>query len=124
MITGLVILPGTPVSGHASEAGRLLMAHAFGPLGLHRIWAGHRADHAHMPAIMHAAGLRPEATLQELFRTQGQWRDVTTYAATADWWLSAATPSEQAIATGSSQHAKPEPGVPVPGVRPLAASGV
>jgi RimJ/RimL family protein N-acetyltransferase len=124
MITGLVVLPGTPVSGHASEAGRLLMAHAFGPLGLHRVWAGHRADHTHMPAIMQAAGLRPEATLSELFRTQDRWHDVTTYAATADRWLTAATPLERAIVTGSSQQAEPVPGPRVPSVRPLAASGV
>jgi RimJ/RimL family protein N-acetyltransferase len=124
MITGLVILPGRPVSGHASEAGRLLMAHAFGPLGLHRIWAGHRADHTHMPAIMHAAGLRHEATLNELFRTQGRWHDVTTYTATVDRWLTAATPLERAIVTGSSRHADPVPRPSVPSNRPLAASSV
>ncbi|MFD5149158.1 GNAT family N-acetyltransferase [Streptomyces sp. NPDC058401] len=60
------------------EAGRLLMAYGFGHLGLHRIWAGHRSDHHRMATVMHAAGLRPEATLNQLFRTQGIWHDVTT----------------------------------------------
>ncbi|MEU9394519.1 GNAT family protein [Streptomyces sp. NPDC048324] len=76
------------------------MAHGFGPLGLHRIWAGHRADHTHMRDVMLAAGLRPEATLRELFHTQGLWHDVTTYAALAHEWRRSATPAEQAVLTG------------------------
>jgi RimJ/RimL family protein N-acetyltransferase len=122
MVTGLAIVPGTPVSGHASEAGRLLMAHAFGPLGLHRIWAGHRADHTHMPTIMHTAGLQHEGTLKELFRTQGRWHDVTTYAVTVDRWLATATPLERAIVNGNSHDADPVPRPRVPGIHSLAAS--
>ncbi|WP_328859400.1 GNAT family N-acetyltransferase [Streptomyces sp. NBC_00306] len=99
MLTGLVLLPDAPVRGHGHEAGRLLLAYGFGPLGLHRIWAGHRADHSRMRDVMLAAGLRPEATLRELFRTQGYWHDVTTYAALAPEWQRAATPAEQAILT-------------------------
>ncbi|XIE81604.1 GNAT family N-acetyltransferase [Streptomyces sp. SBR177] len=83
MLTGLVLLPDAPVRGYGHEAGRLLMAYGFGHLGLHRIWAGHRADHTRMRAVMLAAGLQPEATLRELFHTQGRWHDVTTYAALA-----------------------------------------
>ncbi|MFR9794558.1 GNAT family N-acetyltransferase [Streptomyces sp. MS06] len=101
MLTGLVLLPDAPVRGHSHEAGRLLMAYGFGPLGLHRIWAGHRADHTRMGAIMLAAGLHPEATLRELFRTQGRWHDVTTYAALGRQWRHTATPAEQAVLTGS-----------------------
>ncbi|HTI21309.1 MAG TPA: GNAT family protein [Kutzneria sp.] len=100
MITGLVILPGAPVSGHGSEAGRLLLAHAFGRLGLHRVWAGHRSDHTLMRDIMLVTGLEPEATLRELFRTRGQWHDVTTYAALAHRWRDVATPHELAIMDG------------------------
>ncbi|MFD5597820.1 GNAT family N-acetyltransferase [Streptomyces griseorubiginosus] len=92
MLTALVLLPGAPVRGHGHEAGRLLMAYAFGHLGLHRIWAGHRSDHRHMTQIMHAAGLRPEATLRQLFRTQSCWHDVTTYAAVAPEWRNAKPP--------------------------------
>nr|WP_202451760.1 GNAT family protein [Streptomyces sp. SID4948] len=97
MLTSLVLLPGAPVRGHGHEAGRLLMAYGFGPLGLHRIWAGHRSDHRFMPQVMHAAGLRPEATLRQLFRTQGCWHDVTSYAAVAPEWKLQATDSELAI---------------------------
>lgn len=101
MLTSLVLLPGAPMRGHGHEAGRLLMAYGFGPLGLHRIWAGHRSDHHVMPQVMHAAGLRPEATLRQLFRTQGCWHDVTTYAAVAPEWKRQATPRELAILDGA-----------------------
>ncbi|MEV7374702.1 GNAT family protein [Streptomyces sp. NPDC090301] len=100
MLTSLVLLPGAPMSGHGHEAGRLLMAYGFGHLGLHRIWAGHRSDHEHMPGIMRAAGLRPEATLRQLFRTQGCWHDVTTYATVAPEWKRQATARELAILDG------------------------
>ncbi|MFD9242559.1 GNAT family N-acetyltransferase [Streptomyces sp. NPDC059556] len=100
MLTSLVLLPGAPMRGHGHEAGRLLMAYGFGHLGLHRIWAGHRSDHEHMPGIMRAAGLRPEATLRQLFRTQGCWHDVTTYATVAPEWKRQATARELAILDG------------------------
>ncbi|MEU6313575.1 GNAT family protein [Streptomyces sp. NPDC047014] len=100
MLTSLVLLPGSPVRGHGHEAGRLLMAYGFGHLGLHRIWAGHRSDHHFMPPVMHAAGLRPEATLRQLFSTQGCWHDVTTYAAVAPEWKLQASEGELAILDG------------------------
>ncbi|MET9600576.1 MULTISPECIES: GNAT family N-acetyltransferase [unclassified Streptomyces] len=103
MLTSLVLLPGAPVRGHGHEAGRLLMAYGFGHLGLHRIWAGHRSDHHHMPKVMHAAGLRPEATLRQLFRTQGCWHDVTTYATVAPEWKLQATGNELAILDGADR---------------------
>jgi [ribosomal protein S5]-alanine N-acetyltransferase len=97
MITGLVMLPGSPLRGLGAHAGRLLLAYAFGPLGLHRVWAGHRHDHTHMGPIMAEAGLHPEATLRELFHTQGLWHDVTTYSALAQRWLATADEHEKAI---------------------------
>ncbi|GGZ82205.1 GNAT family protein [Streptomyces subrutilus] len=101
MLTSLILLPGAPVRGHGHEAGRLLMAYGFGHLGLHRIWAGHRSDHHHMPKVMHAAGLRPEATLRQLFHTQGRWHDVTTYATVAPEWKRQASTTELAILDGA-----------------------
>ncbi|MCQ9130299.1 GNAT family N-acetyltransferase [Streptomyces hilarionis] len=101
MLTSLVLLPGSAVRGHGHEAGRLLMAYGFGRLGLHRIWAGHRSDHHFMPPVMRAAGLRPEATLRQLFRTQGCWHDVITYATVAPDWKRQATPRELAILDGA-----------------------
>ncbi|MEV8529120.1 GNAT family protein [Streptomyces sp. NPDC052000] len=105
MLTSLVLLPGSPVRGHGHEAGRLLMAYGFGHLDLHRIWAGHRSDHHSMPQVMHAAGLRPEATLRQLFRTQGCWHDVTTYATVAPEWKCQATPRELTILDGADSLA-------------------
>ncbi|GGQ99766.1 GNAT family N-acetyltransferase [Streptomyces asoensis] len=109
MLTALVMLPGAPVRGHGHEAGRLLMAYAFGHLGLHRIWAGHRSDHHHMAQIMHAAGLRPEATLRQLFRTRGCWHDVTTYATVAPEWKRQATETELAILDSTPRPVEPVP---------------
>ncbi|MCF3120156.1 GNAT family N-acetyltransferase [Streptomyces arenae] len=106
MLTALVLLPGAPVHGHGHEAGRLLMAYGFGHLGLHRIWAGHRSDHHRMSQVMHTAGLRPEATLRQLFRTQGCWHDVTTYAAVAPEWKAQATETELAILDGTLRLAE------------------
>ncbi|MFJ9768542.1 GNAT family N-acetyltransferase [Streptomyces erythrochromogenes] len=103
MLTSLVLLPGAPVRGHGHEAGRLLMAYGFGHLGLHRIWAGHRSDHHFMPQVMHAAGLRPEATLRQLFHTHGRWHDVLTYATVAPEWRSQATPAELAVLDGADR---------------------
>ncbi|CAM5645590.1 hypothetical protein SAVIM338S_06384 [Streptomyces avidinii] len=103
MLTGLVLLPDAPVQGHAHEAGRLLMAYGFGRLGLHRIWAGHRSDHHQMPQVMHAGGLRPEATLRQLFRTKGCWHDVTTYAAVAPEWKLQATAAELDVMDGAAR---------------------
>ncbi|MYT68800.1 MULTISPECIES: GNAT family protein [unclassified Streptomyces] len=111
MLTSLVLLPGAPMRGHGHEAGRLLMAHGFGRLGLYRIWAGHRADHTRMRDIMLAAGLHPEATLRGLFRTQGAWHDVTTYAALAPEWIEQATPAERAILDGTPAEAPEHPPV-------------
>ncbi|MFD6821250.1 GNAT family N-acetyltransferase [Streptomyces sp. NPDC060085] len=102
MLTSLVLLPGAAVSGHGHEAGRLLMAYGFGRLGLHRIWAGHRADHARMSEVMFAAGLRPEATLRQLFHTQGEWHDVATYAAVAPEWIPKASAAERLILEGDA----------------------
>jgi [ribosomal protein S5]-alanine N-acetyltransferase len=100
MVTGLVIRPGTPVAGYGAQAGRLLMAHGFGPLGLHRIWAGHRSDHLRMREVMLDAGFHPEATLRELFHTAGRWHDVTTYVALNHRWRHTASPTERAILDG------------------------
>jgi [ribosomal protein S5]-alanine N-acetyltransferase len=101
MVTGLVIRPGTPVAGYGAQAGRLLMAYGFGPLALHRIWAGHRSDHLRMREVMLEAGFHPEATLRELFHTAGRWHDVTTYAALNHHWRHTASAAEGTILDGT-----------------------
>lgn len=107
MVTGLVIRPGTPVAGCGAQAGRLVMAHGFGPLGLHRIWAGHRSDHLRMREVMLEAGFHPEATLRELFQTAGRWHDVTTYAALSHQWRLTASPAERAVLDGGPSASLP-----------------
>jgi RimJ/RimL family protein N-acetyltransferase len=86
MLTGLATLPDTPVHGRTVEAARLLVSLGFGQLGLNRIWAGRRHDHARMHHFLIRCGLRQEAYLRQLFRTQGKWHDVVTYAAVSAEW--------------------------------------
>ncbi|MEV6657700.1 GNAT family N-acetyltransferase [Nocardia fluminea] len=97
MIGGLVVVPEGALRAGGIEAGRLLAAFAFGPLGIHRVWAGHRHDHPVMDTVMAGVGLTPEARLRQLYRTQGRWRDVCTYAALRPEWAAAATPVERRI---------------------------
>ncbi|MQY15488.1 hypothetical protein SRB5_56700 [Streptomyces sp. RB5] len=113
LLTGLAVLPGSPVRGHTHEAPRLLAAYAFGPLGLHRVWAGHRTDHRAMHRIMDAVGLHREATVRSLFCTQGIWHDVITYAALGPDWKRGATPAEAAVLAGQATSS----------IRPATAAG-
>jgi [ribosomal protein S5]-alanine N-acetyltransferase len=86
MVTGLAIMPESPVCGRALEATRLLVSYGFRELGLNRIWAGRRHDHHRMHPFLTRCGLRQEAYLRQLFRTQGQWHDVVTYATVSAEW--------------------------------------
>ncbi|MEV0335640.1 GNAT family protein [Nocardia sp. NPDC050717] len=97
MIGGLVVVPEGALRAGGIEAGRLLAAFAFGPLGIHRVWAGHRHDHPVMDTVMAGVGLTPEARLRQLYRTQGRWHDVCTYAAVRPEWVATATDTERRI---------------------------
>ncbi|GGK36598.1 GNAT family N-acetyltransferase [Nocardia camponoti] len=97
MIGGLVVLPGGALRAGGIEAGRMMAAFAFGPLRIHRVWAGHRHDHPVMDTVMAGVGLVREARLRQLYQTQGQWRDVCTYAAVRPEWTATASAAEQRI---------------------------
>lgn len=97
MIGGLVVVPEGALRAGGIEAGRLVAAFAFGPLGIHRVWAGHRHDHPVMDTVMSGVGLTPEARLRQLYRTQGRWHDVCTYAALRPEWAATATAAERRI---------------------------
>ncbi|MFI5498075.1 GNAT family N-acetyltransferase [Nocardia asteroides] len=109
MIGGLVVIPEGALRAGGIEAGRLVAAFAFGPLGIHRVWAGHRHDHPVMDTVMAGVGLTPEARLRQLYRTQGRWRDVCTYAALRPEWAATATAAERRIlalrSTATREHA-------------------
>ncbi|MFC4127928.1 GNAT family N-acetyltransferase [Nocardia rhizosphaerae] len=109
MIGGLVVIPEGALRAGGIEAGRLLAAFAFGPLGIHRVWAGHRHDHPVMGTVMAGVGLTPEARLRQLYRTKGRWHDVCTYAAVRPEWAATATAAETRIlglrATTAREHA-------------------
>ncbi|MCA2208383.1 GNAT family protein [Nocardia rosealba] len=106
MIGGLVVVPEGSLRAGGIEAGRLMAAFAFGPLGIHRVWAGHRHDHPVMDTVMAGVGLTPEARLRQLYRTQGQWRDVCTYAALRPEWAATATAAERRILASRPAEAR------------------
>ncbi|MEU9268575.1 hypothetical protein AB0E04_24435 [Streptomyces sp. NPDC048251] len=55
-----------------------------------------------MRDVMLEAGLHPEATLRQLFNTQGVWHDVATYAAVAPEWIPQASAAERHILGGDA----------------------
>lgn len=58
--------------GFGTEATRLLVAHGFGALGLHRIWLHVQADHARAIRAYERVGFRREGLLRESGLREGR----------------------------------------------------
>jgi ribosomal-protein-alanine N-acetyltransferase len=77
---------------HARHAGQgymrdglaLVLAHAFGPLGLHRIEVNIQPGNAASAALARGAGFRLEGYSPRYLLVGGQWRDHERYALVAD----------------------------------------
>ena len=65
--------------GYATAALRLLVAHCFSRLGLHRVFAHHMARNPASGRVMEKAGLRPEGTLREHILKASRYEDVVLY---------------------------------------------
>ena len=61
--------------GIGSEATRLICAHGFDKLNLHRIWLGVMASHAAAIRMYASIGFREEGRLREEILRAGQWED-------------------------------------------------
>jgi RimJ/RimL family protein N-acetyltransferase len=72
--------------GYATEATAALVAHAFGTLGLRRIYATCDTRNVGSWSVMEKLGMRREATFRQDVKARRGWRDSYLYAILVDEW--------------------------------------
>lgn len=72
--------------GLMSEAVRLVVSHAFGELGLHRIEANIQPGNEPSRALVKKLGFRQEGYSPRYLKIDGEWRDHERWAVLADEW--------------------------------------
>lgn len=92
--------------GVAPLALAMLVDHAFGTLGLHRVEANIRPENAASLRVVEKLGFRDEGVRERLLYVDGQWRDHRIFAVVAEdlaggsmfdrWCLHGGTPGPQA----------------------------
>lgn len=70
--------------GLMTEALGLVLAHAFGPLGLHRVEANIQPENLRSIALVRRAGFRREGFSPRYLKIGGDWRDHERWAVLAD----------------------------------------
>ncbi|MBI3648531.1 MAG: GNAT family N-acetyltransferase [Actinobacteria bacterium] len=71
-------------NGYMREGVRLVMRHAFGTLGLHRLQANIQPENAASIALVRGAGFHKEGFSPRYLKIAGRWRDHESWAALAD----------------------------------------
>ncbi len=66
--------------GIGQQTMRLLVAHAFEVLGLHKVWLVHYADNQRMRHIAGKLGFVQEGVLRDEYFHQGRWHDMVRHA--------------------------------------------
>ena len=83
--------------GYMSEGLRAVIAHAFGPLRLHRLMANHRPENVRSAALLARLGFVAEGFAKDYLFIDGAWRDHVltslTHPAFDDRWIEAGKPS-------------------------------
>ncbi|WP_433318403.1 GNAT family N-acetyltransferase [Micromonospora chersina] len=77
---GYVVHPDHWGRGLGTEIAGLLLDLAFGPVGLHRVEATTRPDHAASRRVLEKAGLRCEGVSRDHLLVRGSWWDSVRYA--------------------------------------------
>jgi RimJ/RimL family protein N-acetyltransferase len=72
--------------GYATEAGRAMLALAFGELDLHRVCARLEPRNAASARVLQRLGMRREALLVENEWVKGEWQSEAIYAILASEW--------------------------------------
>jgi RimJ/RimL family protein N-acetyltransferase len=66
-------------NGYAQEAMTAVIAHAFGPMELHRLWARFHAGNEASRRLLEKLGFAYEGMLRRHVRRDGEWRDCILY---------------------------------------------
>jgi ribosomal-protein-alanine N-acetyltransferase len=72
--------------GYTGEAARLVVRHAFGKLGLHRVEAACLPVNAPSIGLLEKIGFRREGLARGYLRIAGRWQDHLLYAAVKEDW--------------------------------------
>jgi ribosomal-protein-alanine N-acetyltransferase len=72
---GYSIDGGMEGRGLMSETLRLVIAHAFGPLGMHRLMANYRPENRRSARLLRRLGFRIEGRARAYLLIRGRWRD-------------------------------------------------
>jgi aminoglycoside 6'-N-acetyltransferase len=83
---GVTLAPAARGRGLASEAVRLVLSCAFGPLGFHRVVAGSDPANAAVAALLARAGFRREGIERASVFVHGTWVDDERWALLAEEW--------------------------------------
>ena len=83
---GWVFNPEFHGQGYATEAARDLIALAFGPLRMHRVWAQLDPRNEASARVCERLGMRYEAHLRQDMWLKGEWTDSVIYAILESEW--------------------------------------
>jgi ribosomal-protein-alanine N-acetyltransferase len=79
--------------GHLGEGMRLVLAHAFGPLGLHRIEANIQPGNAASIALARRCGFELEGFSRRYLKVGGEWCDHERWAIRSEIWRTLSAPA-------------------------------